>query len=111
MFLYILYALLELCHLLLYALYYMWNLPRTILHEVLTTEYDQHIDAAVVEHPCPVLQHPFACALVYEIVLEIKDIRVVWRYTDVHVDHFVAVAGGDGWISLELELCVKLLLT
>lgn len=70
-----------------------YNLPRTILHEVLTTEYDQHIDAAVVEHPCPVLQHPFACALVYEIVLEIKDIRVVWRYTDVHVDHFVAVVG------------------
>jgi len=29
--------------------------PRPILHKVLTTEDDQHVDAAVVEHPCPVL--------------------------------------------------------
>lgn len=91
-----------------YSLFY--NLPRAILHEMLTTEYDQHIDAAIVEHPCPVLQHPFACALMYEIVLKIKDIRIIWRYTDVHVDHFVLSSSWrslvlveekaeDGWIS------------
>lgn len=57
---------------------------------MLTPKYDEHINAAVVEDPCPVLQHPFACALVYEIVLEIKDIRIVGRYADVHVDHCAA---------------------
>lgn len=89
--------------------YSFYNLPRAILHEMLTTEYDQHIDATIIEYPCPVLQHPFACALVYEIVFEIKDIRIIWRYTDVHVDHFDAVSfvlalleelgvGAGGWI-------------
>jgi len=62
--------------------------PRPILHKVLTTEYYKHVDAAVVEHPCPVLQHPFASALVYEVVLEIEDVRVVGRNANVHVDHF-----------------------
>lgn len=65
----------------------MEDSPRPILHKVLTTEYDQHVDAAVVEHPCPVLQHPFARALVYEIVLEIEDVRVVGRNANIHVDH------------------------
>lgn len=76
---------------------------------MLTTEYDQHIDATIIEYPCPVLQHPFACALVYEIVFEIKDIRIIWSYTYVHVDHFDAVTfvlalleelgvGAGGWI-------------
>jgi len=58
---------------------------------MLTTEYDEHVNATIVEHPCPVFQHPFACSLVYKIILEIKDIGIVGRYADVHIDHFAAV--------------------
>lgn len=57
----------------------------------MTTEYDQHIDATIVEYPCPVLHHPFAGALVYEVIFEIENIRIVGCNTDVHVNHVCAV--------------------
>lgn len=72
---------------------------------MLTPEYDQHVDAAVVEHPCPVLEHPFACALVDEVVLEVKDVRVVGCHADVHVDH-CAAGGGGGWVGSVVGCCV-----
>lgn len=74
-----------------YSYVFYLNSPGTILHKVLTTEYDQHIDATIVEYPCPVLHHPFACALVYEVIFEIENIRIVGCNTDVHVNHVCAV--------------------
>lgn len=58
---------------------------------MLTTEYDKHVNATIVENPCPVFQHPFACPLVYEIILKIKDIGIIGRHADVHADHCAAV--------------------
>lgn len=56
------------------------NSPRSILHQELPTENDEHINATVVEHPCPILQHPCARVLMYEVIFEVEHIWIVWRY-------------------------------
>lgn len=55
------------------------HLPRSTLHEVLSAKYHQHVNAAIVKHPCPIFHHPNACVLVYEFVFEIENVRIVWR--------------------------------
>lgn len=54
-------------------------LPRSALHKMLSTEYHQHVNAAIVKHPCPIFYHPDACVLMYKFVFEIENVRIVWR--------------------------------
>lgn len=89
-------------------------LPWPRLHEVLPAENHHHIDAAVVEHPCPIVYHPLPGALVYEIVLEVEYVRVIGRHADVHVHHDVvgvlrwslSILSTLGRLTMILVICI-----
>lgn len=65
------------------------------LHVELSAKDDQHIGAAIVEHPCPVVDHPGPGVLMDELVLEVEHIRVVWCHLDIHF----CVAAESIWSS------------
>lgn len=70
---------------------WLGDLPRPVQHEALSAEDDQHVDAAVVEHVGPVPDHPFSGVLVDEVVLKIKNVRVIRNNFDIHFSLFFAL--------------------
>jgi hypothetical protein len=67
------------------------------LHVMLAAEDEDHVDADVVETVLPVLDHPYSCVLVNELLLEVENVRVV-GHRQVQVSHGaagVALALGD----------------
>lgn len=82
--------------------------PGTVGHELLAAEYDEHVDSGQVKHHRPVLQHPVAGVLMNELILEVKDERVVGCDFHVHcaarlmsyLDDItrLAAAAASGWL-------------
>lgn len=62
--------------------------PFSLLHQRLTSENHQHVNAAVVEDIGPVADHPPPRVLVNEIIFKVEDVGVIWD--NFHI-HFVVV--------------------
>lgn len=61
-----------------------YNSLWSALHIELSAKNDQHIGAAIVEHPRPVVDHPGPGVLMDELILEIEYVRIVWSHFDIH---------------------------
>lgn len=75
----------------------------SVLHEVLAAENDEHVNAAVVEDPRPVLDHPAPGLLVDEVILEVEHVRVVGRDFHTHLGG-LAAGGSCRFLSVAVVL-------
>lgn len=60
--------------------FFLFNLPRSILHPELSTKNNKHINTTIIKYPCPIFYHPFARILMYEFIFEIENVRIIWRH-------------------------------
>ena len=57
---------------------------RSIGHKLLPGEYDEHVDADIVEAGCPVAVEPHFGINVLKVILEFEDVRIIGHSHQIH---------------------------
>lgn len=63
-------------------------LPGSGCHEILSAKDDQHVDAAIVKDIGPILHHPLSRVLMNKVILEVKNVCVIWYNFVMHFFFF-----------------------